>query len=103
MVTLGRARRAKVLAHVVPVLVSLMLLLVFGAALPGLPGSLLAFTVAFKVPFALTGMGERWTVRVFLRARAPTLVHRVALTPVAQVLHTHGVHTERLTLLVTCW
>ncbi len=40
MMTLGAARRAKVLAHVVPVLVSLLLLLVFGAALPGLPGSL---------------------------------------------------------------
>ncbi|MBA2694679.1 MAG: hypothetical protein H0U62_02245 [Actinobacteria bacterium] len=78
-----------------------MLLLVFGAALPGLPGSLLALTVAFTVPFALTCAGERVTVRVFLRARAPCLVHRVALVPVAQVLHDHGVRTDRLTLLVT--
>lgn len=33
--------------NVVPVLVSVMLLLVFGAVLPGLPGLLLAFAVAF--------------------------------------------------------
>ncbi len=101
MVTLGAARRVKVLAHVVPVLVSLMLLLVFGAVLPGLPGLLLALGLAFTVPLALTRTGERATVRVFLRARAPTLVDRVALTPVAQVLHEHGVYTDRLTLLVT--
>ncbi len=101
MVTLGRARRAKVLAHGVPVLVSLMLLLVFGAALPGLPGSLLAFAVALTVPFALSKAGERATVRMFLRAQQPSLVHRVALTPVAQVLQDHGVRTDRLTLLVT--
>ncbi|MBA2694943.1 MAG: M48 family metalloprotease [Actinobacteria bacterium] len=101
MVAVGRARRVKVLAHVVPVLVSLMLLLVFGAVLPGLPGLLLALGLAFTVPFALTRTGERATVRVFLRARAPTLVDRVALTPVAQVLHEHGVRTDRLTLLVT--
>lgn len=101
MMTVGAARRAKVLAHGVPVLVSLMLLLVFGAVIPGLPGSLLALAVAFAVPFALTREGERSTVRVFLRAQQPSLVHRVALAPVAQVLHDHGVRTDRLTLLVT--
>lgn len=101
MLTVGAARRAKVLAHGVPVLVSLMLLLVFGAALPAMPGSLLALTVGFAVPFALTCAGERVTVRVFLRARAPSVLHRVALAPVARVLHYHGVRTDRLTLLVT--
>lgn len=79
--TLGAARRPKVLAHGVPVLVGVMLLLVFGAALPGVPGSLLAITVTFTVPFGLTNAGERATVRAFLRARAaprPRCPHRSA-------------------------
>ena len=94
-------RGIAVLAHVTPTVVSLMLLVTVGAALPS-PGleAVLGATAGGTV-LALTPSGERAVVRVFLRSKAPTLFQRYTLAPVAQAMLRHGVPTTGSTLLVT--
>ena len=90
-----------VIAHVTPVMVSLMLLIVAGAALPRPGLEVLLGVIAGGALVAVTPIGERAVVRLFLRCRAPTLFQRHTLAPVAQTLLRHEVRTTGLTLLVT--
>ncbi len=95
-------RGIAVLAHVAPTVVSLMLLVTVGAALPGpgleaLVGACLGGTV-----LALTPSGERAVVRLFLRSKTPTLFQRYTLAPVAQVLLRHRVATGSTLLVTRC-
>ncbi len=94
-------RGIAVIAHVAPAVVSLMLLITVGAALPGPGLEALVGATACGTLMALTPTGERAVVRLFLRSRAPTLFQRYTLAPVAQALLQHGVPATGLTLLVT--
>ncbi|MGB7447602.1 MAG: hypothetical protein WA892_00585 [Ornithinimicrobium sp.] len=94
-------RGIAVLAHVTPTVVSLMLLVTVGAALPGPGLEALAGATAGGTVLALTPWGERAVVRLFLRSKAPTLFQRYTLAPVAHALLRHGVPATGSTLLVT--
>ncbi len=94
-------RRVAVIAHVAPVVVSLMLLITVGAVLPSQGLEALVGATAAVTVMALTPIGERAVVRVFLRSSTPTLFQRYTLAPVAQALLQHGVPATGLALLVT--
>ncbi len=109
--TLGRARRARARALVVPVVMSAPMWLVAGELVLGWcdpvrqlgrygPAALTLVVVAVLAAAADTGPMERWLARVFLKARAPRLHQRHALAPVAEVLLRHGVPPQWLELLV---
>lgn len=109
--TLGRARRARARALVVPMLLSVPMWLVIGELALGWygpvrqlgrygPAALTLVVVAMLAAATDTGPGERWLARVFLRARAPRLYQRHSLAPVAEVLLRHGVPPQRFVLLV---
>lgn len=96
-----KPRASKVAAHTVPALVSVALLIVFGAALPGLGLEFLVALVAVVAGAALIPVGERGCARVSLGAKAPRLFQRYTLAPVAEVLSHHGVDTAGVTLMVS--
>ncbi len=99
--TVGKARRARTRALVVPVVVSCLIWIVVGELLLGRYGpAVLLVAVPVLAAAASTCGGERWAARVFLRARAPRLHQRHTLAPVAEVLLRQGVPPDRLVLLV---
>ncbi|WP_298749095.1 hypothetical protein [uncultured Serinicoccus sp.] len=109
--TLGRARRARARALVVPMLMSAPMWLVVGELALGWydsvrhlgrygPAALTLVVLLLLAAAADTGPGERWLARLVLRARAPRLHQRRTLAPVAQVLLRHGIPPQRLELLV---
>ncbi len=99
--TVGRARRAKARALVVPVVMSAAMWLVVGELSLGRYGpAVLLVVVPVLAAAASTRMGERWLAHLFLRARAPRLHQRHTLAPVAEVLLRQGVPPDGLVLLV---
>lgn len=109
--TLGRARRTRARALVVPLFMSAPMWLVIGELALGWygpvrqlgrygPAALTLVVVLLLAAAAGTGPGERWLARVFLRARAPRLHQRHTLASVAEVLLRHGVPPQRFELLI---
>lgn len=97
----SRARLARALYLVVPLLMSAALALVFGALIPvvGAAGAFGALGLAAWA--ARAPAGERAVARVLLGAQEPTMFQRYTLAPVAQVLlHHTGEPPERLHLRV---
>lgn len=98
--TVGRARRSRARALVVPVVMSAAMWLVVGELSLGRYGpAVLLVVVPVLAAAASTRTGERWLTRLFLRARAPRLHQRHTLAPVAEVLLRHGVPPDRFVLL----
>lgn len=99
--TVGKARRARARALVVPVVMSAAMWLVLGELLLGRYGPAMPLVVVpVLAAAASTRVGERWLAHLFLRARAPRLHQRHTLAPVAVVLLPQGVPPERFVLLV---
>lgn len=97
----ARARVSRALALVVPVLMSAVLVLVFGALIPVLGASAAFVALALVAWAARTPVGERVVARLLYGAREATMFQRYTLAPVAHLLLAYGEEgPHRLLLLV---